>query len=258
MQEQLDTTTKPRKMITVVCACILANGGTEVLLSTRHAPGVVGLDGKWELPGGKIEFGETPEQAIVREIREELGLDIRAMRLLPYLHTNVWEYPHMIQHVVLAGYVCEVLGAQRQNSVANARWFHHGEIDFDFTLPGTREFVSLAFHDERFDRLCIRFRCSDQENDREFTVVAQPTMFSQYGLVKYWGRIGSRLRMRIEEFDSPKELDDAIVEIAKRRLADGYRIAEIEVPEGSYKPLMAIIEHAKEKNQPPAPPLRPC
>src|SRR5207302_1207058 len=65
---------KIHKSITVVCACVLRQGGQQVLLSMRRAPGVSGLDGKWELPGGKIEFGETPEQTIVREIREELGI----------------------------------------------------------------------------------------------------------------------------------------------------------------------------------------
>src|ERR1700677_3403665 len=52
---------KARKSATVVAACILRPGGREVLLSMRDAPGVPGLDGKWELPGGKIEFGESPE-----------------------------------------------------------------------------------------------------------------------------------------------------------------------------------------------------
>jgi mutator protein MutT len=81
---------KTRKSVTVVAACILRPGGREVPLSMRRAPGVLGLDGKWELPGGKIEFGETPGQAIVREIREELGMGIIPRRLLPYLHTNLW------------------------------------------------------------------------------------------------------------------------------------------------------------------------
>src|SRR4051794_6188778 len=81
---------KLRKSVTVVSACIMRPGGKEILLSMRKAPGVPGLHEKWELPGGKIEFGETPEQAIVREIREELGITVAPTRLLPYLHTNIW------------------------------------------------------------------------------------------------------------------------------------------------------------------------
>src|ERR1700738_1769751 len=64
------------KSVTVVCACIMRQGDQQVLMPLRDAPGVPGLHGKWELPGGKIEFGEAPEQTIVREIREELGIKV--------------------------------------------------------------------------------------------------------------------------------------------------------------------------------------
>ena len=97
-------TEKSRRMVTVVCGCIRRKGGHQVLLSMRHAPGVPGLDGKWEIPGGKIEFGETPEQALIREIQEELGMKVKPIRLLPYLHTNFWEYEHVLQQATLACY----------------------------------------------------------------------------------------------------------------------------------------------------------
>ena len=83
---------KLRKSVTVVSACIMRPGGHEILLSMRRAPGVVGLDQRWELPGGKIEFGETPEQAIVREIQEELGITIKTNEtasLLAYQYLGV-------------------------------------------------------------------------------------------------------------------------------------------------------------------------
>lgn len=242
---------KPRKLVTVVCACIKAPGGREVLLSMRHAPGIKGLDGKWELPGGKIEFGETPDRALVREIQEELGFKIIPQRLLPYLHTNVWEYPHVSTHVVLAGYECELAEAEIPLLGDNARWCKPEDIDFDSTLPGTREFISLAMRDRRFDRICVRFQIDDSTKhaSRQFTLTTQPTLFSEYGLVKYWGRIGDRLKMRIEEFDSPRQLDSEIVETAKRKLVDGYRITSIQGSERSFKPLMQIIEIAKAKNQ---------
>ena len=251
MGEQPIVPEKPRKLITVVCACIKAPGGRQVLLSRRDAPGIAGLDGKWELPGGKIEFGETPDKAIVREIQEELGLRIIPRRLLPYLHTNLWEYPHVCTHVVLAGYECELAESDLPTLGPEARWCNPSEIDFDSTLPGTREFVTLAMRDVGFDKVCIRFEIGDKSHHsgKEFMVTTQPTLFSEYGLVKYWGRVGDRLKMRIEEFDSPRGLDNEILETAKRKLSDGYRITAIQGPNRSFKPLINIIEIAKAKNQ---------
>jgi 8-oxo-dGTP diphosphatase len=251
MGEQAIISEKPRKLITVVCACIKAPGGREVLLSMRNAPGIVGLDGKWELPGGKIEFGETPEKALMREIQEELGIKIVPRRLLPYLHTNLWEYPHVSTHVVLAGYECELAESEMPILGPEARWCKPSEVDFDSTLPGTREFITLAMKDVRFDRICIRFEFVDppSHSNKQFTVATQPTLFSEYGLVKYWGRIGDRLKMRIEEFDSPGMLDSEIFETAKRRLSAGYHITAIQGSDQSFKPLMSIIEIAKARNQ---------
>jgi 8-oxo-dGTP diphosphatase len=152
---------KTHKLITVVCACIRREGGQQVLLSVRHAPGVLGLDGKWELPGGKIEFGETPDQAVVREIREEIGVEIDPLRLLPYLHTNVWEYEHAVHQVVLAGYECQLKPVSELSESNEVRWFDIGAIDFTKTLPGTREFIGLALKTEMFDKLYIRLENVD-------------------------------------------------------------------------------------------------
>ena len=60
------------KSIAVVAAVIVTSEG---ILATQRGSG--GFKDKWEFPGGKIEAGETPEQALMREIREELDLEIR-------------------------------------------------------------------------------------------------------------------------------------------------------------------------------------
>ena len=241
---------KAHKLVTVVCACIRREGGRQVLLSYRRAPGVAKLDGKWELPGGKIEFGETPEQALVREIREEIGLDVRPLRLLPYLHTNVWEYEHVIQQVVLASYECEPQKGSEPQVSDDVRWFDVNEIDFDTTLPGTRDFVSLALKHDWFDKLYIHFKCVDPSVNasKEFAVAAQPTFFSNYGLVKYWGRIGSWFRNRIQEFDSPGERDAEILRTTKLRLYHGYRITKVEGQVTRFHVLGDIINLAREKD----------
>lgn len=257
VMQQPVSSDKPRKMVIVVCACIRTQGGQHVLLSLRRAPGVFGLDGKWELPGGKIEFGESPETTIVREIQEELGIKVIPRRLLPYLHTNVWEYEHLLQHVVLACYDCEFVSNELPSLGPEAHWCHINEIDFETTLPGTKEFISLAVQNDWFESLCIRFVHEDQSSDatKEFTIVAQPTLFSRYGLIKYWGTIGSQLRMRIEEFDSAAELSEQVLQTAKRRLSLGYHIAEFQSSDKASHSFMKIIELAKQRKQYSPPPV---
>jgi 8-oxo-dGTP diphosphatase len=248
---QVSTVEKARKSVTVVAACIMRPGGREVLLSMRRAPGVSGLDGKWELPGGKIEFGETPEQTIVREIQEELGISIVPRRLLPYLHTNLWEYAHALQHVVLACYECETEDDLSSDVREDARWFPIDQIDFDSTLPGTREFVSLVARNGWFDEVFIEFERVDASKSatQRFTVATQPTLYSRYGLVKYWGSVGAFPRTRRKAFGSPAELDAHIFETARRRLALGYRITVAKGPDRPHHVLARIIELARQRGE---------
>ena len=77
-----------KKKIRVVAALIVKDNK---IFAAKRAYGF--LKGKWELPGGKIETGETPEQAIVREIKEELATEIKVNKFV----TNVvYEYPEFI------------------------------------------------------------------------------------------------------------------------------------------------------------------
>lgn len=55
-------------------ACIAVNGG-KVLIARRNPTGQMG--GRWEFPGGKLEAGERDEDAVIREFREEFGVDVR-------------------------------------------------------------------------------------------------------------------------------------------------------------------------------------
>ncbi len=105
-----------RRPIAVVCALIMDTEG-RVLLAQRPAHKHLGL--KWEFPGGKVEMTESPESALIREIREELACEIKISRALPpYRHdytTVVIEMfpflctlapgsapPHPHEHIALA------------------------------------------------------------------------------------------------------------------------------------------------------------
>ncbi|MBR2674969.1 MAG: (deoxy)nucleoside triphosphate pyrophosphohydrolase [Mogibacterium sp.] len=88
------------KTINVVAAIIVKDGK---ILATQRGYG--DYKGWWEFPGGKIEEGETPEDALVREIREELAADIRVGELY---YTVEHDYPKF--HMIMNCYLCEFTG----------------------------------------------------------------------------------------------------------------------------------------------------
>ncbi len=67
------------KPILLVAACALVDADGRVLITQR--PEGKQLAGLWEFPGGKVEPGETPEEALVRELREEIGLTDALIRI---------------------------------------------------------------------------------------------------------------------------------------------------------------------------------
>ena len=86
------------KTINVVAAIIIRGG--QVFATQR---GYGEFKGLWEFPGGKIEAGEQPEEALKREIREELEADIKVGKLL---ETVEWDYPTF--HLTMHCYVCSL------------------------------------------------------------------------------------------------------------------------------------------------------
>ncbi len=81
--------------------------GRIVVLVRGQEPG----QGKWDLPGGFVDPGETAEEALRREVREEVGLEVTALRYLGSW-PNVYDYMGVRYRTVDLGFLCEAAGAQ--------------------------------------------------------------------------------------------------------------------------------------------------
>lgn len=89
--------------ILLVVAAVLINPQGEVLLAQR--PEGKRLAGKWEFAGGKVEDGETPELALVRELSEELGIEILPEDLEAFWFLS-HSYPEFDFHLLMPVYLC--------------------------------------------------------------------------------------------------------------------------------------------------------
>ena len=120
------------KQIEVVAAII--RKGNQVFATQR---GYGDFKDWWEFPGGKMESGETPEEALKREIREELSTEISVDELLC---TVEYDYPKF--HLTMHCFLCSLLtDALHLNEHEAAKWLTHEELDSVKWLPADKVVV---------------------------------------------------------------------------------------------------------------------
>src|SRR5262245_15614957 len=120
--------TDPARARKLVVAALVRREG-RVLMSRRRADQAMPL--LWEFPGGKVEPGEAPAEALAREVREELGCDVRVGRI----HEVVFHaYPAF--DLVMLVYACEITdGTPAAVQVAEVRWVPAAELPSLDLLP---------------------------------------------------------------------------------------------------------------------------
>lgn len=120
------------KVIEVVGA-IIRKGST--ILTTQRGHGQ--FKGMWEFPGGKIEEGETREEALIREVKEELDVEIHN---LEFFMTIEYDYPDF--HLIFHSYLCEVKkGNITLLEHEASKWVNREELESVQWLPADIDII---------------------------------------------------------------------------------------------------------------------
>lgn len=123
----------------MVVAAALVDPEGRVLLQQR-APGRQ-MEGLWEFPGGKIEEGERPEAALIRELREELGIEASSESLVPAAFASA-ELGD--RHLLLLLYICRNWSGEPQALDAAAlKWVRPGEMAALEIPPADKPLIAL-------------------------------------------------------------------------------------------------------------------
>lgn len=110
----------------IVTSAIIQNEKNEFLVVQRPEPKVFAY--YWEFPGGKLEEGETPEQALAREIYEEINLHINPKDLIPFQFCT---HQYDFAHITLLSFKCKKWSGELhlKENQPGYKWLPHEELD---------------------------------------------------------------------------------------------------------------------------------
>jgi 8-oxo-dGTP diphosphatase len=128
--------------ILLVVACALIDADGRVLLAKRP-PGRP-LEGLWEFPGGKVEPGETPEAALVRELGEELGIRVPPKCLAPFTFAS---HSYEAFHLLMPLYLCRKWeGLVKARQAQELAWVRAKRLA-DYAMPPADEPLKAMLRD---------------------------------------------------------------------------------------------------------------
>ena len=120
--------------ILLVAACALIDADGRILLAQR--PEGKPMAGLWEFPGGKVEAGETPEETLIRELHEELGIETKVECLAPLTFAS---HSYERFHLLMPLYVCRRFQGIPQSREGQApKWVRPRNLR-DYPMPPADE-----------------------------------------------------------------------------------------------------------------------
>ncbi|TCQ07561.1 8-oxo-dGTP diphosphatase [Rhizobium sp. PP-F2F-G36] len=124
---------QPRRLL-LVAACALIDGDGRILLAQR--PEGKSMAGLWEFPGGKVETGETPEETLIRELEEELGIRTKVACLAPLTFAS---HAYEDFHLLMPLYVCRRYEGVPQGREGQALKWVRAKALRDYPMPPADE-----------------------------------------------------------------------------------------------------------------------
>lgn len=130
-----------RKELQKNACAVIVDGDNKILLLKRGSDPKIWQPSKWALVGGAVEKGETPEQAVKREIKEETGLDISKF----IKSFSIQKNPDSIEHIFACRYDGEPTDIKLNEENTNYGWYDIEEMKFLDIVPHLIEYITMAF-----------------------------------------------------------------------------------------------------------------
>jgi len=142
---------KPKKQFMIVKGIVIDSEG-RILVLQRDRDWHKEAHKKWEFPGGKVDFGEHPEETCIREIFEESGYNASVRKVLPKIESSYWEYEDRDSQQILICYVCDLIDGNpnlEDHGVMKLKWCLPDEIFELEVLPKTHEFLKIYLENKK-------------------------------------------------------------------------------------------------------------
>lgn len=129
---------------------IIFDDDRRILMTQREEP-TSRFHKFWQVPGGGIEFGETPHETALREVKEEVGLTVELLTKHPFVFSRIDENAE--SQTIVFGFPAKHISGEIDTSndphTGEAKWMHYDDIDFSKTIPLTKEFIDEALQFKR-------------------------------------------------------------------------------------------------------------
>ena len=130
-----------KKPIVYVSACVIIDSNDKILITSREHKD--DFSNCWEFPGGKIEKNETPEECLIRELKEEINIDVTNKCIAPIGFSS---HEYEMFHIVLMLYVTRKWEGKLQANEKNSfKWVSYGELKKHKMPKANTNFFPIIF-----------------------------------------------------------------------------------------------------------------